>query len=77
MNHDPTIEFAYTYDGPEYTGTQLYPANIERTYDTRSAAESAIEESGQGTRTVAYVPPDQPGDAFLKNQTSDAPLVAI
>ena len=44
VDYEPTVEFEYTYDGTRYTGTKLYPANIERNYGTRSAAESAIED---------------------------------
>ncbi|SDF55899.1 hypothetical protein SAMN04488067_105192 [Halorubrum xinjiangense] len=67
VNYDPTIEFEYAHNGTEYTGTKLYPANIVQTYDTRTAAESEVEEYDQGTRTVAYVPSERPDDAFLKN----------
>lgn len=77
VNFDPVVEFAYTYNGTEYTGTQIYPADIEQNYETQSGAESAIEEYEQGAQTTAYVSPDQPGDAFLKNETSNAPIIAI
>jgi len=77
VKYEPSVEFEYTYNGTRYTGTELYPANIERNYETRSAAESAIEPYEQGTQTTAYVSPDEPGDAFLKNKTSNAPIIAI
>ncbi|GGK78241.1 DUF3592 domain-containing protein [Haloarcula sebkhae] len=77
VEYEPTVEFEYTYNGTKYTGTKLYPANIERNYETRSAAESAVEDYEQGTQTTAYVSPDEPGDAFLKNKTSSAPIIAI
>ncbi|AZQ16174.1 DUF3592 domain-containing protein [Halorubrum sp. PV6] len=76
-NYDPVVEFEYSYNENEYTGTKIYPADIEQNYETQSSAESAIEEYEQGTQTTAYVSPDQPGDAFLKNQTSSAPIIAI
>lgn len=76
-NYDPTVAFEYTYNGTEYTGTQLYPATIEQNYDTRSAAESAVEGYEPGVETTAYVSPEQPGDAFLENQRSTAPVVAV
>jgi len=76
-NYEPTVEFKYTYNGTRYTGTQIYPANIEQSYDTRSAAESAIEGYEQGSETTAYVSPDQPEDAFLKNETSNSPIIAL
>ena len=77
VEYEPTVEFEYTYNGTRYTGTKLYPANIERNYETRSAAESAIEDYEQGTQTTACVSPAEPGDAFLKNKTSNAPIIAI
>lgn len=76
-NYEPTVEFAYTYNETRYTGTKIYPANIEQSYETRSAAESAIERYEQGTETTAHVSPDQPRDAFLKNKTSNAPVIAL
>ncbi|MDS0222351.1 DUF3592 domain-containing protein [Haloarcula sp. S1AR25-5A] len=77
VKYEPSVEFEYTYNGTRYTGTKLYPANIGRDYETRSAAESAIEPYERGTQTIAYVSPDEPGDAFLKNETSRAPIIAI
>jgi hypothetical protein len=76
-NFDPVVEFEYTYNGTEYTGSKIYPADIEQNYETQSGAESAIEEYEQGAQTTAYVSPDEPGDAFLKNQTSNAPIIAV
>jgi hypothetical protein len=77
VDYDPTVAFAYTYNGTEYTGSKIYPADIEHEYETRSGAESVIEEYEEGGRTTAYVTPDRPGDAFLKNETTTAPLIAI
>lgn len=76
-NYEPTVEFEYTYNGTDYTGNKIYPANIEQNYDTQSGAESAIEGYEQGEETTAYVSPDQPDDAFLKNKTSNAPIIAL
>ena len=77
VDYSPVVEFEYTYNGTEYTGTKIYPADIEQNYETRSGAESAIEEYEQGTQAAAYVSPDQPGDAFLRNETSNAPIIAV
>ncbi|ELZ50485.1 hypothetical protein C464_02755 [Halorubrum coriense DSM 10284] len=77
VNYEPIVEFEYTCDGTEYAGTKIYPADIEQNYDTRSGAESAMEQYEQGEQTVAYVFPDQPGDAFLKDNISNAPLMTI
>jgi len=75
--YEPVVEFRYVYDGTEYTGTKLYPADIQRNYETRSAAESAVETYEPGAQTTAYVEPGEPSDAFLKNETSNAPLIAL
>lgn len=77
IEYQPAAEFEYTYSGTQYTGTKVYPAEIEQNYETRSAAESAIESYEQGGETTAYVEPDEPSDAFLKNKTSNAPIIAI
>lgn len=77
VDYDPTVAFSYTYNGTEYTGTEIYPAGIEYEYETRSGAESVIEAYEEGTQTTAYVTPDQPRDAFLKNQTTNTPVIAI
>ncbi|ERG94350.1 DUF3592 domain-containing protein [Haloquadratum walsbyi] len=75
--YEPTVEFEYTYSGTEYTGTKIYPADFEQKFETRSAAESAVKSYEQGTETTAYIEPDEPNDAFLRNKTSNAPLVAM
>lgn len=77
VEYEPVVEFEYTYNGAQYTGTKVYPANLEQNYQTQSAAESAIEDYEEGGKTTAYVEPDEPDDAFLKNNTSNAPLIAI
>lgn len=76
-NYDPTVAFEYSYDGTEYTGSEIYPAEVEQEYQTQSGAESVIEEYERGAQTTAHVSLDQPGNAFLKNETSNAPLIAI
>jgi len=76
VDYDPTVAFNYVYNGTEYTGTKIYPAEIGQEYETRSEAESVIEGYEEGVQTTAYVAPSQPGDAFLKNQTTNVPIIA-
>jgi len=64
--YEPAVKFEYTYNGAQYTGTKVYPAEIEQNYETRSAAEAAIESYEQGGETTAYVEPDEPGDQDIK-----------
>ncbi|WP_318568669.1 DUF3592 domain-containing protein [Salinigranum marinum] len=77
VEYEPRVEFAYEYRGDSHTGTDLFPAEIAPRYDTRSAAESAVRAYEEGTTVTAYVDPDDPDDAFLRHETSNAPLLAV
>ncbi|WP_435366014.1 DUF3592 domain-containing protein [Haloarchaeobius sp. DYHT-AS-18] len=75
VEYTPTVEFSYTYEGESYTSTNLYPAETTPSYDTRSAARDAVADYDEGATVTAYVSPDQPGNAFLKNEKSNSPLL--
>lgn len=76
-DYRPTVRFEYEYDGTSYTGTSVFPSETTPNYDTRSAARSVLEEYETGETATAYVDPANPDDAFLKNQTSNAPLLFV
>jgi hypothetical protein len=76
VHYEPRIAFTYEYRGESYTGTNVFPAHIAPEYDQRSKTESVISEYETGTTVTAYVDPNDPGDAFLKNTPSDTPLIA-
>jgi hypothetical protein len=76
VHYEPTVEFEYEYGGSTYTGTNIFPATIAPEYDTRSAAESLVDEYESGAAVTAYVDASNPRHAFLKNKTSNEPLVA-
>jgi len=71
------IEFTYRFQGAEYTGDQLFPGSISQSYDTRSAAESAIEPYEPGETVTAYVDPADPSEGFLERQTITGPFEFI
>jgi hypothetical protein len=71
---NPEVNFEYSYEGESYTSNNLYPASASKNYDTKSAAQSAMDEYEQGETVTAYVDPDSPGDAFLKNEKSSSSL---
>jgi hypothetical protein len=52
----------------------LTPAK-QSEYDQRSNAESVIEEYEDGKTVTAYVDSTGPDHAFLKNKTSNTPLI--
>ncbi|WP_132058614.1 DUF3592 domain-containing protein [Halorussus amylolyticus] len=77
VDYKPEVTFEYEYDGETYTGNNVFPATISRNYDTRSAAASVLEGYDEGETVTAYVNPDSPGDAFLKDEKSNSPLLFV
>ena len=77
MDYRPEVVFEYQYRGTSYTGTNLYPANTESTYDTESAARASIERYEEGETRTAYVDPDAPGEGVLTDRQSAAPLKLV
>ncbi|MFC6723665.1 DUF3592 domain-containing protein [Halobium palmae] len=71
---NPEVSFEYSYEGEPYSSNNLYPASASKNYDTKSGAQSAMKAYEQGEMVTAYVNPDSPGDAFLKNGKSSSPL---
>jgi hypothetical protein len=77
VDYYPTVRFEYTYRGETYTSNEVYPASVRRSYDTESAARDVVDEYDVGSSVTAYVPPESPGDAFLRDEQTHAPLVAV
>ncbi|SEH68082.1 Protein of unknown function [Halopenitus malekzadehii] len=77
VEHYPTVRFEYVYQGERYTSTKIYPSSVRRAYDTESAARDAIEEYETNTTVTAYTTPDSPGNAFLRTEESNGPIIAI
>ena len=77
VDHRPTVRFTYQYEGTSHTSTNVFPANIEPTYDTESRAESVLSGYETGETVTVYVPADDPDDAYLKHEASNTPLIAI
>lgn len=77
VDYRPTVRFTYQYDGTPYTSTNVFPANIAPTYDTESAAESELSGFETNSTVTAYVPAEDPDDAYLKHETSNAPLLIV
>ncbi|MFC6835997.1 DUF3592 domain-containing protein [Halomarina ordinaria] len=70
----PTVSFDYRYEGTAYTSDDVFPSAVTSTYDTRSAAESALQGYETGDTVTAYVDPDSPSEAFLTDRRSNGPL---
>ncbi|EMA63290.1 DUF3592 domain-containing protein [Halorubrum kocurii] len=77
VDYRPTVRFTYEYEGTAYESANLFPSAISPNYDTESAARAAIEGYAVDEPATAYVDPADPDGAFLKDRTSNAPLVAV
>jgi hypothetical protein len=76
VDYRPTVRFTYEYEGSEYASTNVFPSAITTDYDTESAAREVVGAYAAGEPATAYVDPADPDGAFLKAQTSNAPLFA-
>ena len=77
VSYTPQATFTYTYEGEEYNSSNVYPGSLPRGFDTEEAAESALDGYEEGETVTAYVPPESPGNAFLKHESSNKPFVVV
>ncbi|WP_244605518.1 DUF3592 domain-containing protein [Halorussus marinus] len=73
----PRVTFDYTYEGGSYTSTNVYPGELPREFGNEDEARAQLADDGPGDTVTAYVPPDSPGEAFLKHTTTGKPFLAI
>ncbi|GAA0549028.1 DUF3592 domain-containing protein [Halorubrum ejinorense] len=76
-SYRPTVRFTYEYDGRDHESTNVFPSAIEPNYDTESAARAVLDGYAVDETATAYVDPSDPDGAFLRSQTSNAPLLAV
>jgi hypothetical protein len=77
VEYEPTVAFTYTYDGETYSSDNVFPGETPPRYETESAAQDVITAYEPGTATTAYVDPESPNQAFLKNRTSNQQFIFI
>lgn len=76
IDYQPEITFEYTYDGQQYTSTNMYPGGQKANhYDREAKAEDVVETYSQGSEMTVYVPPDTPGEAFIQAKKTNDPLI--
>jgi hypothetical protein len=73
----PLATFNYSYGGERYTASNVYPGTLPREFDTREAAAEALSGYEPGDSVTAYVPPESPGNAYLKHESSNKPFLVI
>lgn len=76
-DYRPTVTFEYSYQGSSYRSDRVYPSALDPNFDTRSAAADVLDGYAENESVTAYVDPDEPGEAFLLNERSNTPLVAL
>ncbi|WP_324665017.1 DUF3592 domain-containing protein [Haloarcula sediminis] len=73
----PRATFNYSYDGEWHTSSKVYPGKLPREFDTEAAARAQLDGYDAGETVTAYVRPDAPGNAFLKHERSNKPLLVM
>jgi hypothetical protein len=74
VTYSPKATYTYTYEGESYTSENVYPGKLPREFGSREKARAQIDGSA-GDTVTAYVPTDDPGNAFLNYSTSDKPFL--
>ena len=73
----PQATFNYTYNGVAYTSSNVYPGPLPREFGSPEDAQAQLDGFEQGNSVTAYVPPDSPGNAFLRVERSNKPFIVI
>ncbi|WP_251341637.1 DUF3592 domain-containing protein [Haloplanus halophilus] len=77
VSYVPQVTFQYRYEGEQYASSNVYPGTLGKDFDTEAAARDVLEPYEPGETTTAYVPTDDPGDAFLEHERSNKPFLLI
>jgi hypothetical protein len=77
VDYTPKATFNYTYEGETYTSSNVYPGKLPREFGSEEKARSQLDGYESGSTVTAYVPQDSPGNAYLKQESSNKPLLVI
>jgi len=78
IDYQPEINFEYSYEGQEYTSTNMYPGGQEpKEHNLESEAREVVEEYSQGSEINVYVPPESSGEAFIHAEKTNNPFIAM
>jgi hypothetical protein len=77
-DYQPEITFEYSYEGQDYTSSNMYPGGQEpKDYNLESNAREVVDEYGQGSGITVNVPPENPGEAFISAKKTNNPLIGM
>lgn len=78
IDYQPELTFEYSYEGQDYTSSNMYPGGQEpKDYNVESNARDVIEEYSQGSEITVSVPPENPGEAFIKAKKTNNPFIGM
>jgi hypothetical protein len=78
IDYQPEIMFEYSYEGQDYTSSNMYPGGQEpKEYNLESNAREVVDKYSQGSEVTVYVPPGNPGEAFIKAKKTNKPLIGL
>jgi Protein of unknown function (DUF3592). len=78
IDYQPVIQYEYSFEGQEYTSDNMYPGGQSpKDYNLQSSAKEVVEDYTQGSKLNVYVPPENPGEAFIKAKKTNSPLFFI
>lgn len=76
--YQPEIMFEYSYEGQDYTSSNMYPGGQKpEDYNVESNAREVVDRYSQGSEITVNVPPENPGEAFIKAKKTNNPLIGM
>lgn len=78
IDYQPEVLFEYSYEGENYTSTNMYPGGQKAEhYNLEENAREITQEYSQGSQITVSVPPNNPGEAFIRARETSDPLFFI
>ena len=71
----PDLRFRYAYDGIEYESDMLQPTIIVQSYASADSAAKDLAPFPVGAKVLAFVNPQHPDKAYLKQEAFAGPVV--
>lgn len=76
--YQPKITFEYSYEGQDYTSSNMYPGGQKpEDYNVESNAKEVVDKYSRGSEITVNVPPENPGEAFIKAKKTNNPLIGM
>ena len=78
IDYQPQIKYRYSFEGENFTSDNMHPGGQQPDdHNVESEAREVVEEYSQGSEINVLVPPEKPGEAFIKPEKTNDPLIFI